>query len=63
MGADPNGGRVDRSLDEQLVAQARADGVNLVGPGSLLAGSTKQVLEAGLEVEMDENLRYLCFDC
>ena len=27
--------------------QARADGVDLVGPGGLLAGLTKQVLEAG----------------
>ena len=50
--------RVDRSLAEQLVEQARADGVELVGPGGLLAGLTKQVLEAGLEVEMDEHLGY-----
>jgi putative transposase len=40
------------------VEQARADGVDLVGPGGLLAGLTKQVLEAGLEVEMDEHLGY-----
>src|SRR5689334_6913191 len=39
----------DRSLAEQLVEQARGDGVDLVGPGGLLAGLTKQVLEAGLE--------------
>ena len=51
--------RPDRSLGEQLVEQARADGVDLVGPGGLLAGLTKQVLEAGLEVEMDEHLGYL----
>ena len=44
--------RPDRSLAEQLVEQARADGIDLVGPGGLLAGLTKQVLEAGLEVEM-----------
>jgi len=50
--------RPDRSLVEQLVEQARADGVDLVGPGGLLAGLTKQVLEAGLEVEMDEHLGY-----
>jgi putative transposase len=50
--------RPDRSLAEQLVEQARADGIGLVGPGGLLAGLTKQVLEAGLEVEMDEHLGY-----
>ncbi len=50
--------RVDRSFAEQLVAPTRADGVDLVGPGGLLAGLTKQVLEAGLEVEMDEHLGY-----
>ena len=55
-GADD--GRPDRSLAEQLVEQARADGVDLVGPGGLLAGLTKQVLEAGLEVEMDDHLGY-----
>ena len=55
---DSDEGRPDRSLAEQLVEQARADGVDLVGPGGLLAGLTKQVLEAGLEVEMDEHLGY-----
>src|SRR6187455_2801559 len=48
----------ERSLAEQLVEQARADGIDLVGPGGLLAGLTKQDLEAGLEVEMDEHLGY-----
>ena len=51
-------GRPDRSLAEELVEQARADGVDLVGPGGLLAGLTKQVLEAGLEVEMEGHLGY-----
>jgi Transposase, Mutator family len=51
---DSDEGRPDRSL----VEQARADGVDLVGPDGLLAGLTKQVLEAGLEVEMDEHLGY-----
>ncbi|MGE0136875.1 MAG: IS256 family transposase [Ilumatobacteraceae bacterium] len=50
--------RPDRSLAEQLVVQARADGRNLVGPGGLLADLTKQVLETGLEVEMEEHLGY-----
>ena len=42
--------RPDRSLAEQLVEQAKADGRSLVGPGGLLADLTKQVLETGLEV-------------
>ncbi len=50
--------RPDRSIAEQLVERARADGVDLVGPGGLLAGLNKRVLEAGLEVEMDEHLGY-----
>jgi putative transposase len=50
--------RPDRSLAEQLVQQARADGKNLVGPGGLLSDLTKQVLETGLEVEMEEHLGY-----
>ena len=47
---------VDRDLAEQLVEQARADGVSLVGPGGLLADLTKRVLEAGLEAERSEHL-------
>ena len=54
--------RPDRSLAEQLVEQARADGVDLVGPGGLLSDLTKQVLETGLEVEMDEHLGYTKHD-
>ena len=34
-------GRPERWLAEQLVEQARADAVDLVGPGGLLAGLTK----------------------
>ncbi len=55
---DMNDERPDRSLAEQLVDQARADGKNLVGPGGLLCDLTKQVLETGLEVEMEEHLGY-----
>ena len=55
---DTNEQRPDRSLAEQLVDQARADGKDLVGPGGLLAELTKQVLETGLEVEMEEHLGY-----
>jgi putative transposase len=50
--------RPDRSLAEQLIDEARADGKSLVGPGGLLSELTKQVLETGLEVEMEEHLGY-----
>ena len=48
-------------LDQQQIAQdlvdrARSEGVNLVGPGGLLTGLTKTVLETALEVEMSEHL-------
>jgi putative transposase len=51
-------GGVDSEFAEQLVDQARAQGVELVGPNGLLSGLTKQVLEAGLEAEMSEHLGY-----
>lgn len=50
--------QVDPTIAEQLVAQARDEGVDLVGPGGLLGELTKQVLETGLEVEMEEHLGY-----
>ena len=51
-------GRLDQSIAEELVARARSEGVDLVGPGGLLGDLTKQILETGLEVEMDEHLGY-----
>ena len=50
--------QVDPAIAEQLVEQARDEGVDLVGPGGLLGELTKQVLETGLEVEMEEHLGY-----
>ena len=50
--------QVDPAIAEQLAEQARAEGVDLVGPDGLLGDLTKQVLEAGLEIEMDEHLGY-----
>ena len=46
----------DLQIAEQLVEQAKADGVELVGPGGLLNGLTRTVLETALEVEMSEHL-------
>ena len=49
--------RIDRQqLAQQLVEAARAEGVELVGPGGLLTGLTKQVLETALDVELTEHL-------
>lgn len=48
----------DKELAEELVERARDEGVDLVGPGGLLTGLTKNVLEAGLEAEMSEHLGY-----
>ena len=48
----------DRQLAEELVEQARREGVELVGPGGLLTGLTKDVLETSLEAEMSEHLGY-----
>jgi hypothetical protein len=45
-------------LAERLVADARADGVELIGLGGLLGDLTKRVLEAGLEAELCEHLGY-----
>ena len=54
----PSGSPAGRELAEQLVEQARAEGVDLVGPGGLLGDLTKRVLEAGLEAEMTDHLGY-----
>jgi len=45
-------------LAEQLVDRARSSGVELTGPGGLLSGLTRQVLETALQVEMSEHLGY-----
>jgi putative transposase len=41
---------------EQLVAQAREQGIELVGPDGLLSQLTKRVLETALEAEMSDHL-------
>jgi transposase-like protein len=46
------------SVAAQLIEQARAEGVSLVGSGGPLAALTKQVLETVLEAELDEHLGY-----
>jgi hypothetical protein len=49
-------GRLAEDLAGQLMAAAKARGLALTGPGGLLTGLTKQVLEAALEVEMADLL-------
>jgi len=49
---------VDEALAQELVERARSEGVELVGPGGLLSGLTKTVLETALEAELDEHLGY-----
>ncbi len=47
-----------RQLAEQLLAQAKEQGVELVGPNGLLNQLTKNVLETALDAEMTEHLGY-----
>lgn len=57
-GEEAAGLTVDESLAQELVERARSEGVELVGPGGLLTGLTKTVLETALEAELDEHLGY-----
>jgi putative transposase len=56
---EPMPAQIDRQqLAQELVEKARAEGIGLVGPGGLLTGLTKTVLETALEAEMSEHLGY-----
>jgi putative transposase len=56
---DPVANEVDqRQLAEQLLAQAKEQGIELVGPNGLLNQLTKNVLETALDAEMTEHLGY-----
>jgi Transposase, Mutator family len=56
---EPMAAQVDQQrLAEELVEQARAEGVELVGQGGLLTRLTKSVLETALEAEMTQHLGY-----
>jgi transposase-like protein len=50
--------RATREWAEQLVARARAEGVELTGDDGLLTAIVRQVLQTGLEVELAEHLGY-----
>jgi hypothetical protein len=49
---------LDPALVARLAAQARAQGVQLLGRGGILRQLTKRFLEAALEAEMDEHPGY-----
>ncbi len=49
---------VDQELAERLIAQAREQGVELLGEGGLLQQMTKAVLERALAEELTDHLGY-----
>jgi putative transposase len=49
---------LDPALVSRLAAQARSQGVQLLGSGGVLSQLTRRFLEAALEAEMDEHLGY-----
>lgn len=57
---DPVTGEIidQKQLAEQLLAQAKAQNIDLVGPDGLLNGLTKIVLETALDAEMTDHLGY-----
>jgi putative transposase len=61
-GSAGDGDTAMRDWAQALVARARADGVELTGDGGLLTGLVRQVLQAGLEVEMEDHLGYAPHD-
>jgi transposase-like protein len=52
----------ERVLAEELLARAKEQGVELVGPDGLLTKVTKSVLEAALGAELTEHLGYEAHD-
>lgn len=55
-GAQASAVVVPDGVAETLLAAAREQGVSLTGPGGLLSGLTRQVLESALEAELTEHL-------
>jgi putative transposase len=55
--AAPRGG-LDVRIAQDLVEQARAEGLALTGPDGLLAAITKNVIQVALEAEMTEHLGF-----
>src|SRR6266567_1249812 len=55
---DSAAAEVDAELAARLIAQARSQGISLVGPDGLLQQLTKLVLEGALEGELTDHLGY-----
>src|SRR5947209_7437698 len=51
-----------REWADELVARARAEGVELTGQNGLLTALVRQVLQTGLEVELTDHLGYEAHD-
>ncbi len=51
-----------REWAAELVDRARAEGVDLTGEGGLLTAMVRQVLQTGLEVELEDHLGYEPYD-
>jgi putative transposase len=54
----PTDSEPERALAEQLMARAKEEGIDLVGPDGMLTKVTKSVLEAALGAELTEHLGY-----
>src|SRR3954447_15431421 len=58
-GTDATDSRIDQQqLARDIVEQARAQGVELVGPGGVLTGLTQTVLETAPAAGLSEHLGY-----
>jgi putative transposase len=55
-------GMSTEELAAELLARSDGDAMRLVGPGGLLSGLTKRVLESALEAEMAEHVGYAPYD-
>src|SRR2546425_5650344 len=58
LAAEAIAAALDPALVARLAAQARSQGVQLLGRGGVLQQLTRRFLEAALEAEMDEHLGY-----
>jgi putative transposase len=58
LGVAVPGGDSRRAWAQALVDRARSEGVALTGEDGLLTGMVREVLQAGLDVEMSEHLGY-----
>lgn len=60
--AAPAGPEAMREWAQALVDRARSEGVDLTGDGGLLTSMVREVLQAGLDVEMADHLGYEHYD-